>query len=172
MRIAQTIGEVGLEQGVVAAWSEPRAGQSLKPKFGARPFPRKPLYALLIVVAFFGLSILQSPEALVSLKLVAVALLLIAVAWPVVMLLDRMTKRNVWIYLDQIIITHARNRVVLRKPDLKDAFIYRVGKPSVLALELILTTGKSHVVALPSETEPAELVECLRNIGYQVESDA
>ncbi|MDE2000809.1 MAG: hypothetical protein KGI52_17990, partial [Burkholderiales bacterium] len=52
MQILQTIGELSLENGAIAAWAEPRAGQGLRPKFGARPLPKKLIYMILILEGF------------------------------------------------------------------------------------------------------------------------
>jgi hypothetical protein len=170
--ISQTINEVGLERGIVAAWAEPRAGQALKPRFGSRPFPRKLIYVVLILVVCVGFTSWQhGQDAVTSAKWIVASLACAAVAWPLLVLLDRTSRRNVWVYTDKMIVTHARDRVVLPRAELKQTYLYRDSKTASLALELVLTNGNATVVGLPSDVEPTKLITTLRNIGYQVESN-
>jgi|SRR6266850_2758295 len=173
MRIAQTVGELGLEKGVLAAWPEPRSGQALKPRFGSRPFPRKPIYAALSLLAFLAVGALGkgmpiSPTAMLG-ALVGVVVL-IGLAWPLMNLLDRMTKRNVWIYPDRVMITHANSRWTIGKADLKKVVVYPVGT-SRIAFEFVRQSGRSHVVALAEDIDLDELLIHLGNGGYAVERD-
>lgn len=172
MPISQTMSELGLERGVVAAWSEPRSGQTLKPRFGARPFPRKLIFAVLLVIAYVGIVSWNDIQDLSTVALlIGASLVFVVIAWPLLVILDRVNKRNVWVYVDQILVTHARDRVVLPKSELKEAILYRANNPEDIALEFILTNGKSTVVGVPSEVDPTTLIATLRGVGYQVRSD-
>jgi hypothetical protein len=59
---------------------------------------------------------------------------------------------------------------LLPKSELKQAYVYRAEKQGMVAFEFLSITGRSNVVALPEEIEPAGLVARLREIGYPVES--
>lgn len=180
MSIIQTFSEMGLERGVIVAWAEPRCGQRMKPRFGKRPFSRKLLYAFLILVAYICIVTYQNSDVPLSpiifvtivLYIFLIGAFLIAVSYVIMKLLDYAHKRNIWIYTDGVLITHARDRVTLRKPDIKSMFVYQVGEGVVYALETLLNTGKSYVVVLPSEIESSVLVERLRNLDYLVEINA
>lgn len=170
MRIAQTIGELGLEKGILAAWPEPRAGQGLRPKFGTRPFPRKPLYAVLLVLIFiFGSA--AAKGSTVSPFMIVGTVAAVGIAWPLVSLLDRITRRNVWIYPDRVLVTHANDKVTVGKSDLKQVVVYAVRGPALFAFEFVEHGGKSHVVAVPDDVNLDELLDHLRNGGYEVRSD-
>lgn len=169
MRINQSIDEIGLEKCAIAAWAEPRRGQRMKPKFGSRPFPKKLLYVLLIIACYFGYVLLFKRHSLS----IQAALLPIGfvIAWPTLILIDRMQKRNVWVYQDTIWVTHARDRIVLPRSELQQIILYREQKYSMLAMELLSNNGQSTVVALPAEMVVADLLMTLRNFNYSVKSE-
>lgn len=172
MRIGQTIAELGLEKNAIAVWSEPTAGQRLKPKHGTRHLPslKKPLYAILIFGGFFLFRYLTDGDE-ISFPLIAFIIVAVAIAWPLVIGLDRLHRRNVWIYVDRIIITHAQDRVVLPKAELKQVFLYRTSSPDLYAMELLLVGGRSSVVGLPNEVALSDLVVRLKENGYSVNND-
>lgn len=169
MRVLQTISELGLEKGVITLWSEPRAGQRLKPRFGSRPFPKKSLCVLLILETYFFVWLLANGNTLSNPMLVLVAIA-IATAWPLVIALDRLTSRNVWVYADRILITHARARSVLQKEEIKQVFVYHVKKSTLNVVEFLSVRGISTVIAMTEEMEVSGFVACLRKLGYSVEN--
>jgi hypothetical protein len=171
MSIAQTIDELGLENRAITAWSEPKIGQRLKPNFGSRHFPKKPLYAILILVGFFSFSAMVNGYKGSYLLPVLFPIVAVAIAWPLIIFLDRLNRRNVWVYPDRILVTHARERIVLPKSELKQIFLYQAKKPIIPAMELLTVNGKSTVVGLPSEVAVSEIFATLSNLGYTVKND-
>jgi hypothetical protein len=171
VRVAQTIREVGLETGATAIWAEPRRGQGLKPRFGSRPFPRKPLYAVLIISGLVALIALLKRSPISTWQIAFVSLLAVGIAWPIAILLDRLNRRNVWVYNDRILITHANARVVVLKSDINSVVVYRVSLPSLVAVEFVSLSGKSNVVALPQEIAVADLISKLQTAGYVVRNE-
>ena len=171
MLIWRSIGEIGLENGAVAIWPEPRSGQSLKPKFGSRPLAKKPLYAVLIVGALFLFAAVSNGHRVPVHWLVIVPILGVAIAWPLAVALDRLNKRIVWVYPDHVLISHARDRTVLRKSDLKQIHVYDTKKDEMRAVEFLTTKGKSTVVGLPSEVVLSEFLATFRSLGYTVNHD-
>lgn len=123
------------------------------------------------MIVLFGASAWQREDPIFFAMSVVASVLLVTLAWPLLILLDRMNRRNVWVYPDRVLITHARDRVVVRRSELKQVYLYRLDKPPGFALEFLSTTGESNVVGLPSEVEPRELLTNLCSVGYQVESD-
>lgn len=171
MHIWKTIGEIGLENDAVAIWPEPRSGQSLKPKFGSRPLPKKPLFAAVIVSAIFLFSAVSNDYRIPSLWFFVLPTVGVAIAWPLAIALDRLNKRIVWLYPDHILISHARDRAVLRKTELKQIHVYGTKTQGMRAVEFLTTKGKSTVVGLPSEVALSELLSTFRSLGYTVSCD-
>ena len=124
MHIWRTIGEIDLGKDAVAIWPEPRSGQSLKPKFGTRPFPKKPLYAAVIMGAILLFSAVSNSYRVPIHWIFAIPIVVVAIAWPLAIALDRLNKRIVLVYPDHILISHARDRAVLRKTELKQIHLY------------------------------------------------
>jgi hypothetical protein len=174
VQVRQTIGELGLEKGVIVAWAEPRDGQKLKPRFGSRYFPKKLLYALLILIGFFSFQVVskgRGPTTGDIAIIILAPLIAVSLAWPLLSVLDRSTKRNIWVYRDGILVTHARDKIVLPKTSLKEVFLYRSTKGMIPAMELLSKKGKSIVVAISSDMAIDELVTALGANGYAVQND-
>jgi len=95
----------------------------------------------------------------------------VAIAWPLAVALDRLNKRIVWVYPDHVLISHARDRTVLRKSDLKQIHVYDTKKDEMRAVEFLTTKGKSTVVGLPSEVVLSEFLATFRSLGYTVNHD-
>ena len=171
MPVVQTIAEMGLEREALALWSEPRFGQGLKPKFGSRPFPKKLLYAVLILFSYVAYVVWTSGRSIPVSVAVLVPIVLVALAWPLAIALDRLNRRNVWIYPNRIVVSHARDRIVLLKSGLSKVFVYRLEKHATVAIEFLSSKGKSIVVAVPSEVPVSDLISTLSNLGYPVEND-
>lgn len=171
MHIWRTIGEIGLEKDAVTIWPEPRSGQSLKPKFGSRPLPKKPLYAAVIVCAIFLFSAVSHGYRGLFHWLFVLPIVGVLVAWPLAIALDRLNKRIVWVYPDHILISHARDRAVLRKAELKQIHVYDTQNQDMRAVEFLTRKGKSTVVGLPSEVSVPALLRTFRSLGYTVNHD-
>lgn len=171
MHIWRTIGRIGLEKDAVAIWPEPRSGQSLKPKFGSRPLPKKPLYAAVIVGAIFLFSAVSNGYRVPFHWLFILPIVGVVIAWPLAIALDRLNKRIVWVYPDQIVISHARDRAVLRKAELKQIHVYDTKSQEMRAVEFLTTKGKSTIVGLPSEVSLPGLLSTFRSLGYTVNHD-
>ena len=174
MRVLQTADEIGLESGVAVLWSEPRSGQRLKPRFGSRPFPKKAFYAIALLAAYLIFSVASNgaapgPKELLLLLFVAVAAVFIA--WPLMILLDRINRRNVWVYSDRVLVTHARDREIISKSDVKNIYVYRAQEPITIAIEFLTSKGKSLVVGLPEEMKVSDLIQTLSSLGYPVQND-
>jgi len=125
VQVRQTIGELGLEKGVIVAWAEPRDGQKLKPRFGSRYFPKKLLYALLILIGFFSFQVVskgRGPTTGDIAFIILAPLIAVSLAWPLLNILDRSTKRNIWVYRDGILVTHARIRLFYQRRVLRRCF--------------------------------------------------
>lgn len=169
MKIVQTISELGLENKAEAFWAEPRAGQSLKPKFGSRPLSKKFIYSIfLLMIFFFFFDPLEGNIYSISFYII-LPLLLMALAWPVLIILDRFNKRNVWVYQERIIISHARDKLVLPKTDIKKIVIYPSKTVSLKAIEFLLDNRKSIVVGIPNEVDIPALLKVLNSLGYPVQ---
>ena len=171
MKIWRTIGEIGLEQGAVAIWPEPRSGQSLKPRFGSRPLPKKPLYAAVIVGAILWAAAVSKGYMVPAHWLVIVPVAGVVIAWPLATALDRLNKRIVWVYPDHILISHARDRTVLRKNELQQIHVYQSNGKDMQVVEFLTKKRKSVVVGLPSEIALPEFLSTIRSAGYMVNHD-
>jgi hypothetical protein len=143
----------------------------LKPKFGSRPLPKKPLYAAVIVGAIFFLSAVSNGYRVPTHWLLILPIVGVAIAWPLVITLDRLNKRIVWVYPDHILISHARDRTLLRKTELKQIHVYDTKAQKMRAVEFLTRKGKSTVVGLPSEVALSELLSTFRSLGYTVNHD-
>lgn len=167
MRVFQTIDELGLENKAIAIWSEPTAGQWLKPRFGSRHLPKKPIYAILILFCFLLFGALINGHTIHFQELIF-PIITVVIAWPLIIALDRLHRRNIWVYSDRILVTHARDRTLLPKTAVKQIFLYRTKRPTLLAMELLSVNGKSTVVGLPNDAGLSDLLGSLHKIGYQV----
>jgi hypothetical protein len=166
-----TIRELGLERGVVAAWSEPRAGQRLKPRFGTRRFPKKILYALLMLTGYIGFVAFSKGDTPSLQQLILWPLIAVGIAWPLLIGLDRLSQRNVWVYTDRILVTHGGDRVVLLKSAIKQIVVYQASNLAIPAMEFVTLKGQSTVVALPDTMNALELLTVLANLGFAIRND-
>lgn len=170
MSILQTIGEVGLEKNALLVWAEPRSGQSLKPKFGVRPFPKKIIYTFLIVISSVFFIGINKGASFPLYFYVFAAITFTFLAWIIVISLDKLSKRNVWVSENFITISHANSRITLPKIKINKIVIYNTKKPTLYALEVVLDRGKSIVVGVPKALPVSDVHAGVMKLGYSVEN--
>jgi hypothetical protein len=100
-----------------------------------------------------------------------IPVLLVVLAWSVLIVLDRLNKRNVWVYRDHIIISHSGDRLVLPKTGIKKIVIYSTKNVSLRAVEFLLDNRKAIVVGVPKEIETSTILEIFNNLGYLAQND-
>jgi hypothetical protein len=166
MDIRQTIHELGLEHGTIAAWPEPIAAKQLKPKHGKSPLPWKWLFSYLIVFGsacyFFNAAKNTEKSAL----LFVVILVICALSLPILMLLNRKVVRNIWVYPDKFLITHQSDRTTIRSSSLKTIYAYKTPSGKNNVIELVSNAGTSYVIGLPAGLVVSDLISALKNSGY------
>jgi len=167
LNIKQTISELGLKQGAILAWSEPKVGQSLSPLFGRNQFPKKLFYSILLVAAMDTYLFLKG-TFLTPVVLAAGSIALLAIAWPILKLIDRLTARNIWIYQNGVLVTHSGDRISIEKNTILKVHIYKTRLPNILAIEFQHHNNSSIVVAVPSNLPDKELTDALIGSGYPV----
>ena len=167
LNIRQSLRELGLEHGAILAWAEPKAGQSLSPKFGRKPFPKKLIYSILLVATMDAYFFLRGIH-LTPIILVLGSIALMVIAWPILKLLDRLVARNVWIYSDRILVTHSADQISIGKDTVLTVHIYKTKPLNIIAVEFQCQNNTSTVVAFPNNILSNELIDGFIAAGYPV----
>ena len=170
MDMSQTLHELGLEIGTIAAWPEPLSAKQLKPKYGKSPFPWKLLFSILMVLSAAGFFSYSSRSTGLGVLLFVAILGVCALSIPILKLLDRKVIRNIWVYPDQVLITHQSDRTCIKKSQLGRIYAYPVPSLSANAIEFVSQSGSSRVVGLPNTIMLSDLMSLLESNGYRIAS--
>jgi hypothetical protein len=169
-KIKVTSGELGMDKGALTYWQEPK-GISTKPRFGKKPFPRQILKAFMLLFLFtVGLFVLGRAEISIStiFYFMLTFSVLILMAFPLLLLLDRFGSKKLWIYKDAIVRSHGSHKEALYFENVDSLHMYKShSEDTTTTLEFVLKTGRTFITALPDYINPAEFRDLLSELGKE-----